>query len=201
MELKIAALNLDQIRKQRNLFILGFVILIIGNLFLSLKIFSMEENIVMVPGISQEMSITGGRVSRSYLEENSLLFLSALLDLTPDTVLHKRDMVLKYTSSRSKAEMQAIRDYFVISADEHKKFNMSTYFTPNKLDVNVKTLEVLASGTLSSSFGRKGWESKKTSYLLKFELAAGHLKLKEFFELKEIEDTKKSKKRGEDNEI
>lgn len=60
----------------------------------------MEENIVMVPGISQEMSKTGGRVSRSYLEENSLLFLSALLDLTPDTVLHKRDMVLEYMSSQ-----------------------------------------------------------------------------------------------------
>jgi hypothetical protein len=116
----------------------------------------MKENIIMVPGISQEMSVTGGRVSKSYLEENTLLFLSALLDLTPDTVIHKRDMVLKYTSSRSKAEMQAIRDYFAQAEDEHKKFNMSTYFTPNKLDINVKTLEVIAKGTLSSSFGKKG---------------------------------------------
>jgi len=141
MELKLAALNLEQVRRQRNLFMLGFVILLAGNLFLSLKIFSMKENIIMVPGISQEMSVTGGRVSKSYLEENTLLFLSALLDLTPDTVIHKRDMVLKYTSSRSKAEMQAIRDYFVQAEDEHKKFNMSTYFTPNKLDINVKTLD------------------------------------------------------------
>lgn len=193
MELKVAALNLEQVRRQRNLFMLSFVILLVVTLFLSLKIFSMKENIIMVPGISQEMSVTGGRVSKSYLEESSLLFLSALLDLTPDTVIHKRDIVLKYTSSRSKAEMQAIRDYFALAEDEHKKFNMSTYFTPNKLDINVKTLEVIARGTLSSSFGKKGWESKKTSYLLKFELVAGHLKLKEFFELKEIDNSKKSK--------
>jgi hypothetical protein len=36
-------------------------------------------------------------------------------------------------------------------------------------------------------------KAKKTSYLLRFELVAGHLKLKEFFELKEIDDRKKSK--------
>lgn len=192
MELKLAALNLDQVRKQRNLFLLVATILLVGNLLLSLKIFSLEEKIIMVPGISQEISVTNGQVSRSYLEESSLLFLSSLLDLTPDTVAHKRDMVLKYTSSRSQQEMQNIKNYFIEAEEEHKKFNMSTYFTPNKLEANVKNLEVVAIGILSSNFGKNGWESKKTSFVLKFEFVAGHLKLREFYELKEIEQQPKS---------
>lgn len=183
MELRLAALNLEKVARQRNLFLIVSGALLIGNLFLSLKIFSLQEKIIMVPGISSEMSITDGKVSRSYLEESSLLFLSALLDLTPDTVAIKRDMVLKYALKSNAEEIQKIRDYFVMAEEEHQKFSMSTYFTPTKLDLNPKSLEVIAQGKLSSSFGRKGYESREASFYLKFELVAGHLRLKEFYEL------------------
>ncbi len=190
MELKLAALSLEKVARQRNLFLAVAGILLVANSLLSLKIFSLQEKVVMVPGIGSEMSITDGKVSKSYLEESSLLFLSALLDLTPDTVGLKRDMVLKYISKSSAKEIQKIRDYFGVAEEEHKKFAMSTYFTPTKLDLNPKNLQVVAKGKLSSNFGRKGYESRNANFYLRFELVAGHLRLKEFYEL-EKEDQKK----------
>ena len=52
----------------------------------------------MVPGISKEMTIDGDNVSQSYLEETALLFISALLDLTPTTIEAKKDIIFKYAS-------------------------------------------------------------------------------------------------------
>lgn len=184
MEINLAVLNLEKVIRQRNLFLVVFCVALLGNLLLIVKIFSMEEKVVMVPGISREMSITNSQVSSSYLEESSLLFLSALLDLTPDTVLHKRDMVLKYALGKNSTELQKLRDYFVRAEEDHKKFAMSTYFTPKNLELNTKNLQVIAHGRLSSSFGKKGYESKETSYYLSFKMVAGHLRLKEFYELK-----------------
>ena len=103
----------------------------------------------MVPGITREMSIIEGKVSNSYLEESSLLFLSTLLDLTPDTVKHKRDIILKYISGTSQKELQEIKDYFSKAETEHIKFTMSTYFTPIKLDLFTKELKVIAEGKLT----------------------------------------------------
>lgn len=183
MELKFAALRYEKVTQQRNFFIVGVIILVISNLLLCLKIFLKEEKIIMVPGITQEMSIIEGRVSNSYLEECSLLFLSTLLDLTPDTVKYKKDMILKYLSGRSPKELQSIKDYFAKAEAEHIKFTMSTYFTPIKLDLFTKDLKVIAEGKLTSSFGKKGYESRDAKYYLGFDLIGRQLKLKEFYEI------------------
>ena len=80
-------------------------------------------------------------------------------------------------------ELQEIKDYFSKAETEHIKFTMSTYFTPIKLDLFTKELKVIAEGKLTSSFGKKGYESRDAKYYLGFELVAGHLKLKEFYEI------------------
>lgn len=200
MELTLAGLDFDKVRRQRNLFLSLLLITIISNLLLVIKISSVEERIIMVPGISQEMSVTDGRVSSGYLEESAMLFLSALLDLTPDTVEHKRNMVLKYTSSVDPKYLKQIKNYFASSESEHKRFKLSTYFTPKSIQLNEKKLRVLASGMLISSFGKKGYEQREAHYLLSFELVGGHLKLKEFFEVdnkgKVFSVEKDKKKRG-----
>ncbi|GAB4165560.1 MAG: hypothetical protein Tsb006_5040 [Rickettsiaceae bacterium] len=192
MELKIVANNLGRVTRQRNLFLLLVVMVVIANLLLVLTLATTKEKIVMVPGIGQEMSITGNNVSESYLEEVALLFLSGLLDLSPDTVDHKRDLVLKYTAHSGAGHIEKIKEYFALAKEEHEKFKLSTYFTVKNMTIDNKKLEVLASGVLNSSFGMKGFASKHLSYLLKFELVAGHLRLRAFNEV--IADKKTDKK-------
>jgi len=197
MELKVAAINLSRVIRQRNLFLLLAVMVVIANLLLVLTLSMTKERIIMVPGIGQEMSITGSSVSESYLEEAALLFLSGLLDLSPDTVDHKRDLVLKYIAHSDAGYIGRLKEYFALAKEEHDKFNLSTYFTVKNMTIDSKKLEVLASGVLNSSFGMKGFDSKQLSYLLTFELVARHLRLKEFSKVIDntsIDDTKDVKK-------
>ena len=56
-----------------------------------------------------------------------------------------------------------------------------------KLEINTGSLEVLASGTLSSNFGHRGFENKATQYPIKFEYAGGHFKLREFYQVHDKE--------------
>jgi len=148
----------ELITRQRNFFA-GCLALALGSSFLlSIKLASTSEKIFMVPGISKEMLIDGDNVSQSYLEETSLLFISALLDLTPTTIDAKKDIILKYSSKRSPESLKSLQEYFASASNNIKKFQLSTFFAPKKLYVDSKKLEVIAEGSLSSTFGKRGFD-------------------------------------------
>lgn len=193
MELKIAALNVERIKRQRNMFALLCSLLIVGNLLITLKIFSLEEKIIMVPGIAREMQVSGNKVSTNYVEEYTYMFLSWMLDLTPNTIAKKRDIILKYTAKSDKKYMQQMQEYFNQITIEHSKYNISTYFTPKSLEVNPGKLDAVASGMLTSAFGKKGYEERPATYYLKYEYVGGHLKLQEFYEVISVNNQDGSK--------
>ena len=185
----------ESIIRQRNFFA-GCLALAVGSCFLlSGKLASTSEKILMVPGISKEMIIDGDKVSQNYLEETALLFISALLDLTPTTIEAKREIILKYASKRSPESLKSLQDYFAQASNNLKKFQLSTFFVPKKLYVDSKTLEVIAEGLLSTTFGKRGFEEREVKYKLSFDYVAGHLQLKEFNELKKV--LEKQEKEGE----
>ena len=87
--------NISIIR-QRNFFAGCTLLAVISNFLLVVKISSTTERIIMVPGITKDLSVEGSIVSESYLEETALLFASALLDLTADTISLKKNIILKH---------------------------------------------------------------------------------------------------------
>lgn len=178
--------------RQRNFFA-GCMALALGaNFLLSSKLATSTEKLIMVPGIGQEMTIDNSRVSQSYLEETSLLFISALLDLTPSTVEAKKEIILKYASLRSSDALRSLQEYFATVIAEHRKFQLSTFFAPKKLHVDSKNLQVMVQGVLTSTFGKRGFEEKEVKYRLSFDYIGGHLMLKEFVRLKQKEQQSKA---------
>lgn len=173
--------------RQRNFFAGCMGLAIIIGFLLAGKISSTTERVIMVPGITKDLSVEGNNVSVSYLEETSLLFASALLDLTKDTVVHKKNIILKHASTRSEDSLKSLQQYFADKEEEHKKFQLSTFFAPKKIQVDAKNLQVVIDGLLTSTFGKRGFEQNNVKYLLSFDYVAGHLKLKEFAKLKEKE--------------
>ena len=186
--------------RQRNFFA-GCMALSLGCCFLlSGKLVATSDRIYMVPGISKEMTIDGDNVSQSYLEETALLFTSALLDLTPTTIDAKKDIIFKYASKRSPQSLKSLQEYFAEAINNLKKFQLSTFFAPKKLYVDSKKLEVIAEGSLSSTFGKRGFEERDVKYKLSFDYVAGHLQLKEFVELKKVSETKENQEKDGANE-
>jgi len=180
MNLKVAINGGSRIAKQRNLFLSLTIGLSIISTMLSLKLVSMEERIIMVPPLTQEVVISNKRVSSSYLEQMSMVFLNSLLDLSGKDVLHKRDMILKYTSDSKPSFAKRINEYFADAEQKYKDFDLVTYFTVKNMEINEADNEVVAHGILTSRYGKHGFEQNPTSYRLSFEFGGGYLRLKEF---------------------
>ncbi len=175
--------NIASMRKQRNLFLMLTIALCFSTLLVSFKLAVTDEKVVLVPGLRSEMMVSKNGISASYLEEFSLLFLNHLLDLSPETIAHKKDLVLKYTTHHNKAAMAKIVDYFGKAELSYKKFGLTTYFTVKNLELNMEELEVVAHGLLTSYYGRKGHISEDEDYKLSFEFQGGQLRLKSFVRL------------------
>ena len=175
--------NINIIR-QRNFFAGCTLLAVIANFLLVVKISSTTERIIMVPGITKDLAVEGSVVSQSYLEETALLFVSALLDLTADTISLKKNIILKHASAGSEQSLKSLQSYFADKEDEHKKFGLSTFFAPKQMQVDSKNLQVVIEGVLTSTFGKRGFEQNTLKYLLSFDYIGGHLKLKEFTQVK-----------------
>jgi type IV conjugative transfer system protein TraE len=172
------------IMRQRNFFAGCTLLAVIANFLLVVKISSTTERIIMVPGITKDLAVEGSVVSQSYLEETALLFVSALLDLTADTISLKKNIILKHASAGSEQSLKSLQSYFADKEDEHKKFGLSTFFAPKQMQVDSKNLQVVIEGVLTSTFGKRGFEQNTLKYLLSFDYVGGHLKLKEFTQVK-----------------
>lgn len=180
METKVAIGSMQRLTKQRNLFLLLTLLLASSVLLLSMRLATFDQKIVLVPGISRQMSVSSNDVSSSYLEETALLFLSHLLDISASDIAHKKELVLKYTSYSDEAYSKAINDYFAVASLDYSKFDLSTHFTVKNLRIDQKNTAVIANGVLTSWYGKKGHQSRPESYKISFEYSSGLLRLKEF---------------------
>ena len=185
MKLEFGIDSLNRISRQRNLFLMLTLFLAVSTAVLSIKIFTNEERIVMVPPLTSEVTISNKKVSSSYLEQMSMTFLNSLLDLSARDVLHKRDIILKYTSNSNPGFTKKLNEYFAQSAEKYEKFDLVTYFTVKNMEIDESKNEVIAHGILNSRYGKHGFESQDKSYRLSFDFSGGYLRLKEFDQVKE----------------
>jgi hypothetical protein len=112
MNIETSQINNSRVVRQRNLFLTLTILLSLSLSALSIKMLGSEERIIMIPGLSSEVTISNRKVSSSYLEQMSMVFLNALLDLSESDVLHKRDLILKYTSNSDMVFVKIIINFF-----------------------------------------------------------------------------------------
>lgn len=191
METKVVLGSVDRITRQRNLFLMLTLLLAPSLLLISLRLVTFDQRVVLVPGLNQEMSVSGKGVSSSYLEQMALLFLSNLLDISEVDLKHKRDLVLKYTSHSEPQYSKQVAEYFASAEEQYKKFDLATHFTVKNMRVNPVALEVIASGILTSWYGKKGHEAREISYRVSFDYNGGFLRLKEFAALEKDEEDRR----------
>jgi conjugal transfer pilus assembly protein TraE len=191
----------DNMARQRNFFIGCLLLMLIANFLLSAKLYLVSEKIVMVPGIARQYEIDGEEVSGSYLEEAALLYISALLDLTPTTVEDKKEMILRNVSRRSPDSLKSLQEYFADAIEQHKKFQLVTTFSPKKLYVNTRSRQVIADGILTTVFGKRAHEEKQVKYKISFDFEGGRLFLKGFAEIAGEESRETDKTRRGHDEI
>lgn len=191
MQEKILSNNLESFRKQRGLFLVLTIMLSFICCGLTLKLTTTRDKTILVPGLAQEVWLGQGRVSESYMQELSLMYLSMLLDLNKDVIGYKEALISKYISHSSTRYMKGIRQYFSQVKEQYKQFDLSTYFAVKSLEVNASDNSVIAKGVLTTKFGNHGIDMKEVSYRLSYELAGSILRLKEFHHIESEEDIKR----------
>lgn len=191
MQEKILSDQAKVITKQRGLFLILTLMLSFICCGLTLKLITTRDKTILVPGLAQEVWLWQGKVSESYIEEVSLMYLSMLLDLNKDVVGYKEALISKYISHSSTKYMKEIRQYFSQAKEQYKKFGLSTYFSVKSLKVNSSDNSVIAKGVLTTKFGDHGIDVKEASYFLSFDLAGSMLRLKEFHHIESEEELKK----------
>lgn len=197
MEKIIAIGNIEQVARQRNLFLILTLLLCLTALGLSVKLLTNNEKVILMPSLSQEVWISNNGVSKGYLEETSLMYLPLLLDLNPEIIDYKAGIIFKYIAQSDATYMRNIQSYFADSKEKYKKFALSTYFSIKSLEVDSKNLQVIAAGMLTSRFGDKGFEVSPASYQLSYEWAGRQLRLKEFVRIKEGQETAQHNKEND----
>lgn len=172
--------NIDQLTKQRNVFLILSIMAISSCFLLSWRLINTTDRVILVPGLNQEVWTTQEGVSSSYLQEVSSMYLPLLLDLDSGSIDWKRDHLMKYVSQSDGRYMQGIAEYFAATKAKYQQFSLSTHFAVKKFDLDQKRLLVKAHGQLTSRFGERGLETIPAVYRLGFEWVGGRLLLTEF---------------------
>lgn len=175
--------DVETISRQRNVFMAMFFMAMASLICVSIKLVSLDERIVLVPGLNQEVWISGEGVSSSYLEEVTVMHLPMLLDLDATSIDWKRDKIMSHVSNSKTSYLKALGEYFVRVKEQYEQFSLSTHFALKKLESNPRNLTVRAHGQLVSRFGDRGFETEPVSYGLSYEWVGGKLLLKEFVRL------------------
>lgn len=175
--------ELENVGRQRNIFMSMFFLAMGSLVLVSIKLVSLDERIVLVPGLNQEAWVSGDGVSSSYLEEVTTMYLPMLVDLDSTSIDWKRDRVLRHVSNSKESYLRELGAYFTRVKQQYEQFSLSTHFALKKLESSPKNLTVRAHGQLVSRFGDRGFESEPVSYGLSYEWVGGRLLLKEFVRL------------------
>lgn len=184
MDNKIHMGNIHNILKQRNLFLAIALGLLFANIFLSLKIVFQSERIILAPGLKQKVWLSRNLVSNSYLEEMTNIYLSNLLDINSKNIAYKKSLIMSNISTKDTESVKSITDYFNKSEEKYKKFDLITYFTVKQIQIDIEKLETIATGILTSSYGKHGMNVNEEKYRLSFDYHNGTLMLKSFARIK-----------------
>ena len=200
MDKLVAITNIEQVARQRNLFLILTLMMGLSASCLSVMLLAKNQRTILVPGLSQEIWVEGKGVSRSLLEETTYMYLPLLLDLSANEIDHRAGIIFKYVSQSEPIYIKKMQEYFTENKLKYKKFGLSTYFSTKNLEIDRENMLVTANGTLTSTFGEGGYESKPTSYQLSYEWTSGKLRLKEFIRVKTTNEQEQELKNLQEEE-
>lgn len=187
MQLSVMNQNIETVARQRNVFMVLCALSLSALVLVSIKLLSVSEKTILVPGLHQEAWTSDRKVSSSYLEENAAMYLPLLLDLDTTSIDWKRDRILAHVATTEPEALKNLSGYFARAKEQYEHFGLSTHFALKKLVTDSQGLVVRAYGQLVSRFGNRGYESEPMVYVLSFQWISGRLLLKEFVKISKEE--------------
>ncbi len=170
--------NLYSLFKQRNAALVMAFGLLVTNMLLGVKVYTKNERVIVVPAyLKQSFWAEGENISKEYLEEMSLFFANLMLNVSAESMSYQREVVLRYVSPEFHGDL---KHRLIDEEDKMRQQGLTTTFRAQEVKADVKSGEVIISGTLSQYISGNRVGQVTESYKAIFEYSSGILLLKGF---------------------
>ncbi|MBN8828913.1 MAG: hypothetical protein J0H68_09420 [Sphingobacteriia bacterium] len=158
-------------------------LLLITNFLLVMKIYSMEEKIIITPvNMKDSFWVTNSKVSEGYLDQMIPYFTHYLLNI------HYENFEFHVSFLMQHADAYYMRDIFYSIQklkETYTRLRMDTVFYPENIIINDKDLTAVISGKFIAFVSDRKVIEENRKYLITFSYLAGALRLKSFNKLDE----------------
>ncbi|MCW8966243.1 MAG: type IV conjugative transfer system protein TraE [Candidatus Pacearchaeota archaeon] len=121
---------------------------------------------VIVPTeVHEEFWVTDRGVSKSYLREMSYYYLQLVMNVTPHNVDYSTNLFLKYVDPSLYPDLST---KLKVTAGRIKRDNVSTVYFPSTLDIDSKSMRVVATGHMSTFVGDFKKSDEVRRYIIEF---------------------------------
>lgn len=164
----------NQVSKILIFALIGITIVAILEGILLFKFKRDAKVIVVPPIITQPFTVSNTSVDQSYLQQMTLFLIGLKLNVTPKTVAATHQLFLDYVAPEvyGAVEKQLIEETEAIKAGD-----ISASFSLSSIIVDAPQLMVKVSGILKRSSGSNILPDDNVTYLVRYELSNGTVKL------------------------
>lgn len=153
--------------KQRNIAVTICILLILTNLLLTILILTSKKEVVIVPNIlDQEMSITNGKMSNTYIEALTRDVINLMLDVSPSNVEYSSKAILKITHPIFYGKLKTALNSRAKDIINRK---ISTYFSGQSIVIDEDKSNVVVIGKLSTFLGKEEVLVEEKRYAISFK--------------------------------
>jgi conjugal transfer pilus assembly protein TraE len=156
----------QKILKQRNFAIIACGILLLTNLALSVAVVFGDKQTILVPNsLSQDTSISNGKMSPAYLEALTRDVVNLMLTATPANVEYNTKSILKITHPKFYGELKTSLNSRATDVVNRK---ISVYFLPQSITPTKDNLGAFVSGKLSTHLGKEEVALEDKTYFVSY---------------------------------
>jgi conjugal transfer pilus assembly protein TraE len=183
MESNLYNADIDYLKKSLNtqrLANLGLVVCVLVGLIHFVQIHGSERTVITPGAINKSMWITDRTMSESGIEMWAAWLSWLKLDVTPESVDYKNEIVLKHTHP---GQAGAMKERQLLDAEKIKKENLASTFAIQSIVVNDKKIAAVLQGRLQTFVNGRMVTSTEKFYFVRFTVNGATPQLQIFKEV------------------
>lgn len=149
-------------------------------LIIVLNLLGSVRTLVVPPTINRSFWVTRDSASSEYLEQMGSFVAWLILDVTPDSIDWKREMLLGYVEPDQHGELKRRQE---VEASRLKRINATTSFKPQQLVTSEEKQSVVIRGRLRTMVNGLETADEPKAYSVSFSYSGGRVHLKAFSEV------------------
>jgi conjugal transfer pilus assembly protein TraE len=148
-------------------------------LILMLNLLGRDRTVVSPPTIEKSFWVTSDSASDSYVQQMTQWISSLILDVTPDNIEYKSNILLQYVHPDLHGKL---KERQTLLAQSMKKDNVATYFVLSTIRTQPEKLAALITGRFHTLINGNHVGDQEKSFFVRFMMDGGRAQLIEFTE-------------------